>query len=129
MTTIQAQVWKGSRFSIDREEGPGVVVFRLAGPFTARDMYGTVTPEALRGMFAALPRDGEPGKQIFDLSQVPYMDSAGLGMIASQLARCQAAGVRLVLAGVSARVLELLRMTKLDGLIPMAATLDEAKAQ
>jgi anti-sigma B factor antagonist len=101
-------------------------------------MYGTVTPEALRGMFAAMPPhptdeeqsgSGQPGKQIFDLTQVPYMDSAGLGMLASQLARCQAAGVRLVLAGVSARVLELLRMTKLDGLIPMAATLDEAKAQ
>lgn len=129
MTTIQAQVWKGSRFSIDREEQPGVVVFRLVGPFTARDMYGSVTPEALRAMFATMPRDGQPGVQVFDLTQVPYMDSAGLGMLASQFGRCQTAGVRMVLAGAGTRILELLRITKLESLIPRAATVEEAKAR
>lgn len=128
MTTIQAQVWKGSKFTIDREEGPGRVVFRLVGPFTARDMYGSVTPEALRAMFATMPQEGTQGVQVFNLAEVPYMDSAGLGMLASQFARCQAAGVRMVLAGVSPRVMELLRITKLDRLIPRVATADEAQA-
>jgi hypothetical protein len=35
-----AQVWKSSKFTIERNQGktPGTVIFRLSGPFTARDM-------------------------------------------------------------------------------------------
>ena len=42
MTTIQAQIWKGSRFSIDRRQGktPGTVIIRLSGHFTARTSTG-----------------------------------------------------------------------------------------
>jgi len=46
MTISQAQLWKGTPFSIERKEGKasGTVIFRLCGPFTARDMYGSLTP-------------------------------------------------------------------------------------
>ena len=52
MTTSHAQVWKGTPFSIERKEGKasGTVIFRLCGPFTARDMYGSLTPAGLRNM-------------------------------------------------------------------------------
>jgi anti-sigma B factor antagonist len=63
---------------------------------------------------------------ILDLTEVPYIDSAGLGMIVTHHVRCQAKGVRLVAVGVGSRVLQLLEMTKTDKLFPRAATVDEA---
>ncbi|HUX44261.1 MAG TPA: STAS domain-containing protein [Terracidiphilus sp.] len=130
MPGIQAQIWKGSSFTIERKKGkaPGVVIFRLSGPFTARDMYGTLTPEALRNLFES-SSDEAPTARIFDLSEVPYMDSAGLGMMVSEHVRCQGKGLRMVAAGVTPRVLQLFKMTKVDTFLSMAATVEEAECQ
>lgn len=103
------------------------MVFKLSGPFTARDMYGKLTPDALKTLFE-IPAGSSINRQIFDLSSVPYMDSAGLGMMVTQLVRCQNQGVKLTAVGVTPRVLELFRITKVDGLIPMAATIEDAVA-
>ena len=129
MLENQAQVWKSSAFTIERSAGQeaDTVVFRLSGPFTARDMYGKLTPDALKSMFE-IPASSAMTRQIFDLSSVPYMDSAGLGMMVTQLVRCQNQGVKLTAVGVTPRVLELFRITKVDGLIPMAATIEDAEA-
>jgi anti-anti-sigma factor len=54
------------------------------------------------------------------------MDSAGLGLIVSHYVRCQDRGVRLVVAGVSPRVVQLFEMTKVDGFFPRIATVEEA---
>ena len=127
MGTVQGQMWRGSNFTIGQTAGEalGAVIFRFSGPFTARDMYTSLTPLALRSLFESPTQEQKP-VQIFDLTEVPYMDSAGLGMLVSHFARCQDRGVRLVLAGVSPRVLKLFQTTKLDNLIPMAATVEEA---
>jgi len=56
------------------------------------------------------------------------MDSAGLGLIVSHYVRCQGKGVRLVAAGVSARVLQLFEMTTVDKFFPRVATVEEARS-
>ncbi len=133
MPSMQAQIWKGSTFTIERKEGkaPGTVIFRLSGPFTARDMYGALTPAALRNLFESDPATGEqpPLLTIFDLSGVPYMDSAGIGMIVSQHVRCLGNCARIIAVGVTPRVRELFKITKVDTFLPMAATLEEAEVQ
>ena len=50
-----AQIWKSSKFTIERNQGktPGTVIFRLTGPFTARDMHASLSPSALRNTFEA----------------------------------------------------------------------------
>lgn len=123
-----AQVWKSTRFSIERSEGkaPGTVIFRLSGPFTARDMYGSLSPAAMRNIFESLDGDGAELLHILDLTEVPYMDSAGLGLIVSHYVRCQNRGVRLVAAGVGERVVQLLEMTRTDTLFPRVVSADEA---
>ena len=128
-----AQVWKSSRFTIERNQGktPGTVIFRLSGPFTARDMYGALSPDAIRNTFEAEEVDDPQALpihplHIFDLTEVPYMDSAGLGLIVSHYVRCQGRGVRLVVAGVSPRVVQLFEMTKVDGLFPRIGAVEEA---
>jgi len=122
-----AQVWKSSKFAIERSQGkmPGTIIFRLAGPFTARDMYSSLSPIAVRNTFES--EEGTPHVlHIIDLTDVPYIDSAGLGMIVSHYVRCQGRDVRLVLAGVNPRVIQLLEMTKVDGFLPRIGTVEEA---
>lgn len=127
---MQAQIWKGTPFTIERKEGkaPGTVIFRLRGPFTARDMFGTLAPIALDNIlsFQSTPSDEPPALNILDLTDVPYMDSAGLGRIVRHYVHCRGKGVRMVAAGASPRVLELFRMTKVDSVIPVTATVEEA---
>ena len=117
----QAQIWKNSPFSIERKEGkaPGTVIFRLCGPFTARDMYGSLTPVDLQNMldFQSTPSEELPALNILDLTEVPYMDSTGLGRIVSHYVHCRGKGVRMIAAGLSPRVLELFKLTKVDSVI------------
>jgi anti-anti-sigma factor len=122
MSTIPAQIWKGASLTIDRAESETHgTVFRFSGPFTAHGMYAALSPDAIRNFFESPPRDGYPPVHIFDLTEVPYMDSLGLGMLASHCVRCQGNGIRLSITGVSPRVQELLRMTKMDTVLPIAA--------
>jgi anti-anti-sigma factor len=120
------QMWQGSKFNMEREIVPGSVIFKLTGPFTVRDMYGLLTPDELRAMFESVTQDSETLSHVLDLSGVPYLDSSGLGMIATQYARCNKKGIRLTVIGSNERVMEQFRMTKLNTLIPMAATVEEA---
>jgi anti-anti-sigma factor len=129
MTNPQPQIWKATSFSIERKEGKAssTVIFRLSGPFTARDMYSSLTPLDLQNMlnFQSLPAEKPPALNILDLTGVPYVDSAGLGMIVDHYVHCKGKGIKLVVAGVSPRVLELFKMTKVDATLPIAATVEE----
>ncbi len=46
MSTMQDQIWRGATFTIERSQNPAAdaVIFRFSGPFTARDMYSSLTP-------------------------------------------------------------------------------------
>lgn len=129
MSTAPAQIWKGSSFHIERSHGqaPNSLVFRFSGPFTARDMYAALSPAALKNLFETEPTPSHPAQlNIFDLTDVPYVDSCGLGLIVGHFVRCQNRGVRFVAAGVGPRVLQLLKTTKVDHLFPITGTVEEA---
>ena len=129
MSTPQAQNWQSHPFSIECRQGkaPGTVIFRLCGPFTARDMYGTLTPLELQKIFEfrSTPAEQLPAVNILDLTQVPYVDSSGLGMIVAQHVRCQNRGLKMIAAGAVPRVMEWFKMTKVDGFLGLAATVEE----
>jgi ABC-type transporter Mla MlaB component len=130
MQITQPQFWKGTPFTIERKEGkaPGTVIFRFLGPFTARDMFGTLAPVVIENMlsFQPAPGDKPPALNILDLTGVPYMDSAGLGRIVRHYVHCRGKGIRMVAAGASPRVLELFKMTRMDSVIPMSSTVEQA---
>ena len=74
-------------------------------------------PEAVSKLFdlqLMLPTGELPTANIFDLTDVPYMDSTGLGMVVRHYVRCQDKGVRFIAAGVNTRVLELFKLTNVD---------------
>ena len=121
MSKIEAQIWKSSRFTIERSttETQGTV-FRFCGPFTARDMYSKISPDAFRDILESVPGDEQPGAYIFDLTEVPYMDSHGLGTLVRQYVRYQSKEIRLSITGLSPRVQELFRLTKMESVLPIA---------
>jgi ABC-type transporter Mla MlaB component len=131
MSTTQAQNWMSTPFSIERKRGkaPGTVILSLTGPFTARDMCAALTPIELRNAFDPSPVAGEDpaALNILDLTAVPYMDSCGLGIIVTHYTRSQNRGQKMIAAGASPRVMELMRPTKIDTIIPLEATVEAAE--
>ncbi len=92
-------------------------------------MYGSLTPLALSNMldFQATDEDELPTLNILDLTDVPYMDSSGLGIIVRHFVRCKSKGVRLVVAGAPPRILDLFKMTNVEGMISTTAAVEEAE--
>jgi anti-anti-sigma factor len=116
--------------TFEREEGetPGTVVFHFSGPFTARAVFECQSPEAVRKMFdlqLMLSSGTPPAVNIFDLTGVPYMDSSGLGFVVRHYVRCKDKGVQFVAAGLNPNVLELFKLTNIDTVIPIVATVKE----
>ncbi len=73
-------------------------------------------------------RAGEaPKLAILDMAQVPYMDSSGMGAVINYFVFCQRHQTKMVAAAVSPRVMQLFKMTKVDTVIPMAASVAEAE--
>jgi len=131
MGTFSWQTWNSGPFSIERKPGTAAstVVLRFCGPFTVRDAYTSMPTLALN---KALELDAEGGvtvtKHILDMTACPTIDSTGLGVLATHLVRCQKRGVKLVVAGPSSRVREVFKITNMDSVIPLLATVEEAEA-
>jgi anti-anti-sigma factor len=86
-------------------------------------MYSTLSPDAFRDILeGSIPEDERSAIQILDLTEVPYMDSSGLGMLVRHHIQCKSKGIRLSITGMSPRVLELFRLTKMAGVLPIAET-------
>jgi anti-anti-sigma factor len=120
MASMETQIWKSARLTIERGESETLgTVFRLAGPFTGRDMYNSLSPDAFRNIFESAPGDAQAPAHVFDLTEVPYMDSTGLGMLVSHYVRCQSKGIRLSITGVNPRIWELFRLTGMTTVLPV----------
>ena len=130
MSTTHTELWKSASFTIERIEGqaPRTVIYRVTGPFNARDMYGSMKQVALGNIFEFKPAPGAetPTTHIFDISKVPQMDSSALGTIVSHFISCRNKGIRVVAVGPNPNVIQLFKFTKVDTLLPIAATLEEA---
>jgi anti-sigma B factor antagonist len=94
-----------------------VTVFRLKGPFTLNTMFD----------LQSRLRDPELKGVIVDLAGVPYMDSAGLGVLLRQYAHAQRCGFRFALTGMSSRVRTNFEITQTDRVLPIFATQAEAE--
>lgn len=132
MATTQTELWKNATFTIERVEGraPRTLIYRVTGQFNARDMYGSMKQIALGNIFEFKPAAGEeaPTLHIFDLTAVPQMDSSALGTIVSHFINCRNRGIRVIAVSPSPNVLQLFKFTKVDSLIPTAASIEEALA-
>jgi anti-anti-sigma factor len=105
---------------IVREAGSSgsTMILRLKGPLTLSTLF--VLQEKLRGIPDA--------DTVIDVSETPYIDSAGLGTILSHWSHTQRHGKKFALTGVSPRIEVLLEITKVNTVLPMFKTAEEADA-
>ena len=64
-----------------------------------------------------------------DLSGVPYIDSSGLATIVEYVRSAQSFGGRIALLGLSVRVKTIFDLVRLGEILPIVATLDDARAR
>jgi anti-anti-sigma factor len=109
MDEIQIQRTNGS--------APDVTILTLQGPLTIATLFD----------FQTAVREPSLKSTIIDFSGVPYMDSAGLGIVLSHWAHTQRTGAKFAAVGVSERVMVLLDMTGVGKLLPCYGTCAEAE--
>jgi anti-sigma B factor antagonist len=66
---------------------------------------------------------------IFDMAAVDFVDSAGLGMLTQCFGNVTNSGGKFYLAGITDRVKEVLKFTRLDTILPIVGTVDDALGQ
>lgn len=99
---------------LDGNGGPGILCLR--GPLT----FENITP------FQNAVRREQASTVILDLTDVPYLDSSGLGSLVSIFVTRQKAGQRVALSGVNERVMRLFEVSRVESLFLMFPTVDEA---
>ena len=105
---------------IDRSHAfPAQEVLVLSGPITAGN--SAVLQNALR-------REEPAETIILDLSDVPYIDSAGLGLLVTAYVTRQKSGRKLVLSGINSRVQKLFDITRVASLFLIFSSPEEAIA-
>ena len=105
--------------TIDRSDGFSQEVLTLRGPLTA--INGPIFENAMR-------REAPAETVILDLSDVPYVDSAGLGLLVSAFVTRQKSGRKIVLSGINPRVQKLFEITRVQDLFLIFSSPEEAIA-
>jgi anti-sigma B factor antagonist len=97
----------------------GERILQLYGPITLRTFFG----------FRDIIRAEKTAKTvILDFTQVPYVDSAGVGAIVNAHVSVLNSGGRLVLAAVQDRIRTLMKVTRVDEVLTIYPTVQEAQA-
>jgi anti-anti-sigma factor len=104
---------------IERSAGSAsdVTILTLNGPVTIATLFDLQTAV----------RQPDTKNTIIDFSGVPYMDSAGLGIVLSHWAHTQRTGTKFAIVAMSERVRVLLEMTGVAKLLPFYATSADAE--
>jgi anti-sigma B factor antagonist len=97
--------------------GAGQRVLRLSGPMLISNFFE----------FQALVRGSTQPTLILDLTQVPYIDSAGIGALVGAYVNHQKDGRRLALAGVTKRVRDTMQVTHVEQFFPFYDTVAAAQ--
>jgi len=100
----------------------------LAGANPNEHIYHLQGPLVLGNMFAfqeVLRSDSTT--TILDLTDVPYMDSAGLGVLTNSYVSHQKHGRKLLFVGANERVQTLFKITRLDRLFEVFPTVESAR--
>jgi anti-sigma B factor antagonist len=107
-------------FQIQSTEGSsGVCILKVVGPLTLSNVF----------VFQNTARNVTDRAIIVDLSDVPFVDSVGLGSILGVFASCQRTQRGFALAGAAQRVRTLLQVAKADRILLVADTVEIAETQ
>jgi anti-sigma B factor antagonist len=106
----------------ERKIEPDITVMELKGKLAlgreSQRIEALVEEYAQRGIL----------RVILDMSGVEYIDSAGIGVVALSSGRIKDAGGKLAVVAPEGRVLQLLRLTQMNTIVKVCATVGEAEA-
>ena len=100
------------------DSASGARILKLFGPLTIQTLFD----------FQQLVREETAKPMIVDISQVAYMDSAGLGCVVSAYTSCQRSHRAFGITGLTDRIKTLFAVTHVDGLLPCFDSLEAAEA-
>ena len=100
------------------DSASGARILKVSGPLTIQTLFD----------FQQMVREETAKPIIVDISQVPYMDSAGLGCVVSAYTSCQRNQRGFGITGISERIKTLFAVTHVDGLLPCFDSLAAAEA-
>jgi anti-anti-sigma factor len=103
--------------NVQEDAESGFRVLSLSGPLVLRTLFE----------FQNEVRAANPNNLILDLTNVEYMESAGLGAILGAFASYQRQGKRLLVVGANRRVRTLFEVTHTEDYLTRFDTLEEAK--
>ena len=98
---------------IDISEKDKLLVIRLSGcvdHHTARESREKIDSSIVRGRVRCV---------VLDLSDVEFMDSSGLGLILGRYVRVCDIGGNLILRGISADIMKIIRLAGIEKFIPI----------
>ena len=104
-----------------KKEGQ-ILVVRVSG----RIVYGDESNQLRDAVKEAIA--AKPTGVVINLSQVPYIDSGGIGTVVGLYTSAHGAGIDLKLAGANAKVEQVLRITHLHTVIPVYTSEAQALA-
>jgi anti-sigma B factor antagonist len=104
---------------IDRSNDFSHEVLSLRGPLTGNN--APIFQNAIR-------REAPAPTLILDFADVPYVDSAGLGLLVSAFVSRQQAGRKMILSGINPRVQKLFEITRVQELFLIFSSPEEAIA-
>ena len=101
------------------EKGPGTTVLCLHGPLLLGNFFPLQT----------MVRADNSDLLIIDVSDMPYIDSAGIGCLVGAHVSRENSGRKMVLVGANDRLMTSLRVTKVEQLFTVVPTVEQALAQ
>ncbi len=96
----------------------GTIILKMTGPLTLTSIF------AFQNEFRLM----KPPALIVDLSECPYMDSAGLGLLMNQFVSSEAGHRKFLLAAVNERIESLFELTKVSAILKRYPTVEAAEA-
>lgn len=88
-------------------------------------LHGPLTMENISPFLNAVRREDAP-TMILDFTNVPYLDSSGLGSLVSACTSCAKSGRRIALTGINKRVHKVFEITKVEQIFLIFPTLSDA---
>jgi anti-sigma B factor antagonist len=105
---------------IERIDTPdGTSILCLHGPLLLGNFFN----------FQTMVRSDQANLLILDMSDVPYIDSAGIGCLVGAHVSRENAGRKLIVAGATERLVNALKVTRVDQLFDFAPDVAQAKAK
>ena len=107
--------------SVEKLAGPepGSTTLRLSGPLLLSNLFA----------FRDTLKNNEAQLVVVDLTNVPYIDSAGLGALINGYVSRQHRGRRIAFIGPSERVVAVMKTARVDTVLPIFPSVDQVSGR